>query len=93
MSLSRKQKIQILERQKMRCLICKRRITLDAYRLRDWRKRLGYYPDKTLPSQAKFHHKKWRAQGGSDKIINIIALCGNCHAKIHKYPMRKMEVM
>jgi hypothetical protein len=79
------QKRKILEKQNMTCGLCQRKITLTAYRLRDWKKILGYYPDKSVPSQAKFHHKKWRSCGGSDETINGIALCGFCHThKAHK---------
>jgi len=85
MGLSRKQKIKILERQNMKCKVCGRIITLDAMRLRDWNQVLGHYPDKSVPSQAKFHHLKWRFNGGSDNPHNIIALCGRCHAKAHNY--------
>ena len=61
----------------------KEALTLDAYRLRDWKKILGHYPDRSVPSQAKFHHKVWKAKGGSDNPKNIIAICGRCHAKAH----------
>jgi cytochrome c553 len=85
MAFSLSQKRLILERQNMKCACCSRTITLTAKRLRDWKKELGYYPDKSVPSQAKFHHKVWRSKGGSDSTANGIALCGFCHTrKAHK---------
>lgn len=29
------------------------------------------------------HHIKWLSQGGLDKIKNVVALCPNCHRKMH----------
>lgn len=85
MTLSRKAKIVILERQHFKCVSCGRTITLEANRLRDWKKILGHYPDRSVPSKAYFHHKKWRASGGSDDPSNLVVLCGRCHAKVHSY--------
>jgi 5-methylcytosine-specific restriction protein A len=31
------------------------------------------------------HHIKPRAEGGSDTIDNVSALCPNCHRKIHHF--------
>lgn len=82
--LTKAQKLQILQRQNFKCPEG-RVITLEAYRLRDWKRILGHYPDKSVPSQAKFHHLKWRSHGGSDKLSNYIACCGFCHTrKAHK---------
>ena len=87
--LSKKDKLLVLERQGFKCFgrthNGPRVITLDAYRLRDWFKILGHYPDPSVPSQAKFHHVKRRADGGSDCLLNIHALCGRCHAREHDY--------
>ena len=85
MRLTKKQKIEILERQGMKCLGCGRTITLQAHRLRDWKKILGYYPDPSVPSRARFHHVKMRSKGGSDDPSNFIATCGRSHAKRHGY--------
>jgi len=38
---------------------------------------------KKLPPTRHFHHKKAISKGGKNTIGNIIALCPNCHAKIH----------
>jgi len=32
------------------------------------------------------HHMKFRSQGGSDNPINLVALCFDCHRKIHDPP-------
>ena len=29
------------------------------------------------------HHVVWLAQGGSDTVENTVALCSNCHRKMH----------
>lgn len=29
------------------------------------------------------HHVKWLAKGGSDTVNNVVALCPNCHRKMH----------
>jgi len=29
------------------------------------------------------HHVEWLARGGSDVIENVVALCPNCHRRIH----------
>jgi 5-methylcytosine-specific restriction protein A len=29
------------------------------------------------------HHIKWLAEGGEDSIENTVALCPNCHRKMH----------
>lgn len=29
------------------------------------------------------HHIKWRSQGGEDCLENVVALCPNCHRKMH----------
>ena len=30
------------------------------------------------------HHIKYRSQGGTDDIKNLVALCRTCHEKAHK---------
>lgn len=34
------------------------------------------------------HHIKWLSRGGSDTIDNTVALCPNCHKKIHVLDMK-----
>ena len=29
------------------------------------------------------HHVKWLSQGGRDALDNVVALCPNCHRKMH----------
>lgn len=29
------------------------------------------------------HHVIWLADGGSDSVDNVVALCPNCHRKMH----------
>jgi len=81
-------RLQVLERQGFRCS-CGRVITLDAYRLRDWFKILKRYPPPSIPSRAYIHHIKQRSDGGSDRLSNLVGVCGNTHAKVHGYPLRK----
>ncbi len=38
---------------------------------------------KKLPPTRHFHHKKAVSKGGKNTVSNVIALCPNCHAKIH----------
>lgn len=37
------------------------------------------------------HHIKWLSKGGADEIDNIVALCPNCHRKIHVIGSNKDE--
>jgi 5-methylcytosine-specific restriction endonuclease McrA len=76
-------KREILEEQRLKCTGCGRTITLDAYRLRDWKKILGHYPDESVPSKAYFHHKELVAFGGENDPSNLVALCGRCHRAAH----------
>jgi hypothetical protein len=91
MAFTLKQKRLILKRQNGRCAIDGRLIALDAPTLREWKKTLGHFPDKNFPYavQAKFHHKKWRAKGGTDATSNGIALCGYCHTHKAHTPFSK----
>lgn len=38
---------------------------------------------KTGEPYLESHHVVWLSQGGSDTIDNIVALCPNCHKKLH----------
>jgi len=76
-------KREILTKQLMKCASCGRTITLDAYTLRSWKKILGHYPDKSVPSKAYFHHVKPHAAGGETNPSNLVAICGLCHRKRH----------
>ncbi len=35
-------------------------------------------------SNLEVHHQIFRSQGGSDSKQNLITLCSNCHARIHR---------
>jgi hypothetical protein len=35
-------------------------------------------------SRLQVHHKKFRKNGGSDALDNLVALCDNCHVHFHK---------
>jgi len=84
----------ILRRQNNKCAGCGRIITLDAYRLRDWKKIIDRYPDKSVPSRARFHHVIMTAYGGVNNPSNLVGLCGRCHATRHRnYAKYKKEVL
>lgn len=34
------------------------------------------------------HHRKLRSQGGNDEACNLAALCAECHAWCHRYPVK-----
>jgi 5-methylcytosine-specific restriction protein A len=38
---------------------------------------------KTGEPYLETHHIEWLSNGGSDSIHNVVALCPNCHAKMH----------
>jgi 5-methylcytosine-specific restriction endonuclease McrA len=35
-------------------------------------------------SRLEVHHKQFRSQSGHDSEPNLITLCSNCHARIHR---------
>ncbi len=39
-------------------------------------------------SQINFHHIVPRSMGGSDKKVNLIELCPNCHSKVYVEGMK-----
>ena len=39
------------------------------------------------------HHVKRLADGGSDTIDNVVAICPNCHRKIHVLNDKKDEIL
>lgn len=41
------------------------------------------FNNKKSEPYLEVHHIKWLAQGGSDTIENVVALCPNCHSKMH----------
>lgn len=41
------------------------------------------FTDKNGKPYLESHHVKWLSNGGSDSIDNCVALCPNCHRKIH----------
>ncbi len=60
-----------------------------------WRQNWNHVRDKALkkagykcqhcgsPSNLHVHHKKQVANGGKDKLSNLIVLCQSCHHKVH----------
>jgi len=41
------------------------------------------FNDKQGKPYLETHHIKWLSQGGNDTIENTVALCPNCHRKMH----------
>src|SRR5699024_1921727 len=41
------------------------------------------FQDKSGNPYLEVHHIEWLSKGGDDTIENAIALCPNCHRKIH----------
>lgn len=39
--------------------------------------------DKQGNPYLEVHHIKWLSQGGTDTLDNVIAICPNCHSKMH----------
>jgi 5-methylcytosine-specific restriction enzyme A len=37
----------------------------------------------------EIHHIKWLSNGGDDSIDNTVALCPNCHRKMHALNLQK----
>jgi 5-methylcytosine-specific restriction endonuclease McrA len=35
-------------------------------------------------SNLEVHHKQFRSHSGEDSDVNLITLCGSCHARIHR---------
>lgn len=42
------------------------------------------FNDKEGEPFLEVHHIKWLSKGGSDSIDNVIALCPNCHRRMHQ---------
>jgi len=38
------------------------------------------------------HHKKYKSQGGTDDVDNLIALCRKCHEAIHLAKTKNFKV-
>lgn len=36
-----------------------------------------------LPAHYECHHRKLRSRGGQDSATNLVALCNECHRRIH----------
>lgn len=55
--------------------------------------------DKQGDPYLEVHHIIWLSRGGSDTLENVVALCPNCHSKMHivddtqdvKYLIKKIE--
>jgi 5-methylcytosine-specific restriction protein A len=41
------------------------------------------FQNKAKEAYLECHHIIWLAQGGEDTIANAVALCPNCHRKMH----------
>ena len=41
------------------------------------------FKDKYGQPYLESHHLKWLSKGGKDSIYNVVALCPNCHRKMH----------
>jgi len=41
------------------------------------------FEDRNGEPYLEAHHIKWLADGGEDSIYNVVALCPNCHKKMH----------
>ena len=41
------------------------------------------FQNKSNEAYLECHHIIWLAQGGEDTIANTVALCPNCHRKMH----------
>ena len=39
--------------------------------------------NKSGEAYLECHHVKWIARGGADEVYNAVALCPNCHRKMH----------
>ena len=54
------------------------------------------FMDKTGQPFLESHHTIWLSQGGEDSIENTVALCPNCHRKMHVLNLdsdkRKLEL-
>jgi 5-methylcytosine-specific restriction enzyme A len=45
--------------------------------------------DKDGEPYLECHHIEWLSQGGEDSIENAVALCPNCHRKMHVLNLTK----
>lgn len=41
------------------------------------------FQDKQGQPYLEVHHVIWLSHGGADKLSNVVALCPNCHSKMH----------
>ncbi len=49
------------------------------------------FNDKKGDPYLEVHHVKWLSKGGEDSTNNTVALCPNCHTKIHVLNAREDE--
>ena len=47
------------------------------------------FKDKTGRPYLETHHIVWLSQGGDDTIENTVALCPNCHRKMHTLNLKQ----
>lgn len=45
--------------------------------------------DRNDEPYLEVHHVKWLSRGGRDSLDNIVALCPNCHRRMHVLDQRK----
>lgn len=50
----------------------------DNYQCQICKKQVGKLPNEV-------HHIVWKSKGGSDRPLNLILLCPECHTKVHSY--------
>lgn len=41
---------------------------------------------------AHVHHRKLRSAGGSNRLVNLLAVCAGCHERIHGSPALSFEL-
>lgn len=50
-----------------------------------------YLAERCTGVATQWHHRKMRSQGGEDTIPNGLAVCHQCHLKIHRNPAASYE--
>lgn len=50
------------------------------------------FSDKSGSPYLETHHVIWLARGGEDTIENTVALCQNCHKRMHIFDLEEDKV-